>query len=175
MAGSRPWGWHQLDTFWAERLVTIAGVHAGDCVLDVGAGLGAITAPLVDAGARVIAIETHPARARALRDRFGRAVVVVHADAADLRLPRRPFTVVANPPFAVSAALLRRLLQPGNALVTAHLVLQEQVVRRWTSTGAPGYARWSRCFVVSPGPRIPRTAFRPRATVDARVLRIARR
>jgi 23S rRNA (adenine-N6)-dimethyltransferase len=144
-------------------------------VLDIGAGSGALTAPLVDTGAHVIAVELHPGRAQALRARFGRAVVVVQTDAADLRLPRRPFTVVANPPFAVSAPLLRRLLQPGGRLVVAHLVLQTQVVRRWTSPSAPGLRRWSAAFVTSSGQTIPRRAFRPRPTVDARVLRIVRR
>jgi len=169
------WGAHLLTSDWAERLVADAAIRRGACVLDVGAGLGALTAPLVDAGARVIAVELHPHRARALRDRFGRAVTVVETDARDLRLPRRPFAVVANPPFSVTAPLLRRLLQPGSRLVAAHLVLQDQVVRRWSSTAAPGYARWSRGFVAAPGRRVPRAAFRPRPAVDARVLRIARR
>jgi 23S rRNA (adenine-N6)-dimethyltransferase len=150
-------------------------VAHGACVLDIGAGLGALTAPLVDAGARVVAFELHPGRAQRLRQRFGRAVTVVEADARDLRLPRRPFSVVANPPFAVTAPLLRRLLQPGSRLVSAHVVLQDQVVRRWTSVAAPGYPRWSRCFEASPGRRIPRAALRPRPAVDVRVLRIERR
>jgi 23S rRNA (adenine-N6)-dimethyltransferase len=169
------WAAHLLRSDWAERLVADAGIVRGACVLDVGAGRGALTAPLVDAGARVIAVELHGHRAQQLRERFGRAVTVVEADARDLRLPRRPFLVVANPPFSVTAPLLRRLLQPGSRLVAAHLVLQDQVVRRWSSTGAPGFQRWSGAFVASPGPRVPRTAFRPRPRVDARVLRITRR
>ena len=169
------WGVHLLTPDWAERLVTLAGVRRGDCVLDVGAGLGALTAPLVDAGARVIAIELHPGRAQQLRDRFGRAVIVVQTDATDLRLPRRAYSVVANPPFSVTAALLRRVLQPGSRLVGAHLVLQDRVARRWASTAAPGYPRWSRSFAVSARMRVPRRAFRPSPTVDGRVLVIRRR
>jgi 23S rRNA (adenine-N6)-dimethyltransferase len=144
-------------------------------VLDVGAGLGAITAPLVETGARVIAVEAHPGRARLLRERFGRSIVVVQADARDLRLPRRPFSVVASPPFSASAPLLRRLLQPGSRLVAAHLVLQAQVVRRWTATDAPSRARWARTFVAGAGPVVPRRAFRPPPSVDARVLAVHRR
>lgn len=169
------WGAHLLTVDWAERLVRTAGVRRGDCVVDVGAGLGAITAPLVDVGARVIAVELHPARARHLRERFGRAVTVVQADARDLRLPRRPYSVVANPPFAVTAPMLRRLLQPGSRLVAAHLVLQRQVVARWCSPAAPGAGRWARTFVASAGMAVPRRAFEPRPTVDARVLRVVRR
>jgi len=110
------WGWHQLDARWAERLVADSGVGRGDLVVDVGAGTGALTAPLIDAGARVIAIELHPRRAEALRKRFGRLAVVVEADAADLRLPRRPFHVVANPPFAITTALVNRLLAQGSQM-----------------------------------------------------------
>jgi len=89
---ARRWGWHRLDSAWAARVVAAAGVERGDLVLDVGAGAGALTAALVEVGVEVIAVELHPVRARTLGDRFGRlGVLVVRADAADLRLPRRPF------------------------------------------------------------------------------------
>jgi 23S rRNA (adenine-N6)-dimethyltransferase len=172
---SASWGFHQLGAHWAERLVADAAIGRGAYVLDVGAGLGALTAPLVEVGARVIAVEAHPGRAQHLRERFGRAVIVVQADARDLRLPRRPFSVVANPPFGVTSALLRRLLQPGSRMVAAHLVLQEQAARRWTSADAPGYRRWARSFVATSTLRVPRRAFRPPPPVDARVVRLTRR
>ncbi len=174
-ASLRAWGWHQLDSRWAERLVADAGIAPGELVLDVGAGHGALTAPLVAAGARVIAVETHPDRVRHLRHRFGNEVVVVNADARDLRLPRRPYRVVANPPFAVTTALLRRLLQPGSRLLSAHLILQDQAARRWAGPAAPGLGRWGRTFQSSLGARIPRAAFRPRPHVAVRILVIRRR
>jgi 23S rRNA (adenine-N6)-dimethyltransferase len=169
------WGWHRLDPAEAERLVADAGLGAGALVLDVGAGDGVLTDRLVAAGCRVVAVELHPDRAAQLRRRFAGRVTVVRADAADLRLPRRPFHVVANPPFGVSAALLRRLLQPGTRLVTAHLVLQDQVARRWASADAPGRRRWDVTHDVTTGHRIDRRRFSPPPRVDARVLRITRR
>jgi 23S rRNA (adenine-N6)-dimethyltransferase len=178
VASPRRWGWHQLDPDWAAHFVADARVPPHATVVDVGAGTGALTRPLVAAGARVIAVEWHPGRARLLRELFESTngmVVVVQCDASDLRLPRRPFRVVANPPFHVTGALLRRLLQPGSRLVSAHLLLQEQVVRRWVSSAAPGYPRWSRTFALSSGARVPRRAFDPRPRVDARVLVIRRR
>jgi 23S rRNA (adenine-N6)-dimethyltransferase len=172
----RGWGWHQLDDRWAQQLVADARVGRGDTVLDIGAGAGAITAPLIAAGARVIAVEAHPGRAAQLRDRFAHApVVVVRADAADLRLPRRPFHVVANPPFGITSELLRRLLHPGSRLLTAHLVLQEPAARRWAGPDAPAARRWRREIDASLGPRIPRHAFRPPPPVSSRVLILRRR
>lgn len=171
----RQWGWHQLDRRWAQRLVADANIKPGAVVLDIGAGAGALTAPLVATGAHVIAVEAHPERARHLRRRFGEAIVVVQTDACDLWLPRRPFRVVANPPFNVTTALLRRLLQPGSRLLSAHLIVQEQAARRWAGATAPGASRWRRTFGVSIGTRVPRSALLPPPHVDARVLVIRRR
>ena len=166
----RAWGWHQLSPEWAARLVAGAAVHRGDLVLDVGAGRGVVTAALLASGARVIAIEAHPERAAHLRRRFGDEVTVVRADAADLRLPRRPFSVVANPPFGITTPLLRRLLSSGGRLVAAHLVLQDQAARRWAAPDAPGRRRWGVDHTVALGPAVPRRAFTPPPRVAARVL-----
>jgi 23S rRNA (adenine-N6)-dimethyltransferase len=145
-------------------------VERGDLVVDVGAGHGAITARLLAAGARVVAVELHPERARVLRNRFADArVVVVQADAGDLRLPRRPFRVVANPPFAVTSALIRRLVAPGSHLVAADLVVGRHAARRWLATRPAGP------FDVRVLHALSRSAFVPRPQVDAVVLRIERR
>ena len=157
-------------------MVADAGIRPGDLVLDIGAGWGALTAPLLAAGARVIAVELHLERASQLRERFrGCAVTIVRADAGDLRLPRRPFRVVANPPFATTNGLLRRLLAPGSRLVSAHLVVPRHVARRWGGPGAPGWVRWSETFTISTGRAIPRRAFRPPPPRDVVTLTISRR
>lgn len=174
-AQQRSWGWHQLDPRWAQRLVTDASLPRRALVLDVGAGTGALTEPLVASGARVIAVEAHGGRAADLRARFGRSIVVVRADARDLRLPRRPFHVVANPPFSVTTALVRRILHPGSRLLSAHLIVQEQAARRLVAQGIDGRPAWARRFALSLGHRVPRRAFHPRPHVDARVLVIEHR
>ncbi len=156
------WGFHELDARHARRFVAEAGVRRGDVVLDVGAGTGSLTRALVEAGARVVAVELHPVRARLLAERFaGQPVTVVRADATDLRLPRRPYAVVANPPFAVTTALVRRLLCPGSRLVRADLVVPWHAGRRWTSPDAPGRGRWGAAFTTRTAPAPPRSAFRP--------------
>lgn len=175
MAGPPPpsWGWYRLDRSSAERLVAASGVGPGDLVLDIGAGDGALTDPLVRAGARVIAVELHPGRADRLRQRFGGDVTVVRADAADLRLPRRPFRVVANPPWAITDPLLRRLLGPGSRLVRADLLLKRPATRRWVE-GRADHGRHRSRFLLRAGPTVPRRAFRPPPPIDARVLTVER-
>jgi 23S rRNA (adenine-N6)-dimethyltransferase len=117
----------------------------------------------------VIAVELHPGRARRLRERFaGANVTVVQADARELRLPGRPFRVVAGPPYGISSPLLRLLLAPRSRLVAADLVLQRAVVRRYA--GRAG-GRWD----VRAGRSLPRRAFMPPPRVDSAVLVVRRR
>ena len=153
-----------------------AGIVPGDLVLDLGAGTGGLTAPLVRAGARVIAFELHPQRAAILRDRFaGDPVKVVQADVSDLRLPRQPFRVVANPPFAVTTSTLRRLLGRGTQLLSADLVVPRHVAMRWASGRAPDSGRWVREFELRVARPIPGRAFRPAPPGQTALLRIRRR
>jgi 23S rRNA (adenine-N6)-dimethyltransferase len=170
-----PWGWHRLADRWAGKLVAEAGIGPGDLVLDIGAGTGALTERLVARGAHVVAVELHRGRVRVLRDRFrNRPVTVVHADATDLRLPRRPFRVVANPPFAAVSPILKRLVSPGSRLMAADLVVPEHIARRWADGRAPGTHRWGRVHAASIGRTLPRSAFDPPSTVRTVVLRIRR-
>ena len=174
-AAGRRWGWHALDDREAARLVADAGVSPGDLVVDAGAGDGALTAVLVAAGARVVAVELHPGRVAALRRRFaGAPVTVVRADVADLRLPRRPFAVVANPPFAASAALLRRRTAPGSRLTAATVVLPAWVARRWAAGRAPGAGRWGTTYEAAVTRRLSRAAFTPPPPGEGAVLVLRR-
>ena len=170
------WEWHPLADAWAARIVGEAGVRPGDLVVDVGAARGGLTRHHVAAGAQVIAVELHAERARVLRQRFAsEPVTVVQADAASLRLPRRPLRVVANPPYSISSPLLRRLLAPGSRLLAADLVLQRAVIRRFAEGRAPGAGRWLREFEVRHGRSLPRSAFRPAPAVDSAILQVRRR
>jgi 23S rRNA (adenine-N6)-dimethyltransferase len=156
--------------------VADARVQRGDLVLDVGAGSGVLTDALLDAGATVIAFELHPRRAHYLRERYAqRRVTVVRADARDLRLPRRAFRVVANPPFSVLKPLLSRLLAPGSRLTEAVIVVPRHVARQWAGASAPARARWSKEFTVTRGRSVPVHAFHPKPPQEAVTLVIRRR
>lgn len=145
-------------------MVAESPVRPGDVVVDLGAGVGALTGPLAAAGARVLAVELHSQRAAALREAFaGTRVAVLEMDLRDFRWPGHPFRVVANPPYTGVNGLLRSLLA-SRQLLSADLVLAEGAAR--------GLVRRSRGHRLELGPRLPRSAFVHPPPGAARVLRV---
>lgn len=169
------WGWHPLRPDWADRIVAESGAGPGDLVFDLGAGTGALTLPLIEAGAEVVAIELHPGRVRQLRTLVRGRAKVVQADLGEFYVPSRPFRVVANPPYGLTTHLVRTLLA-ARGLRSADLVLQRGAARGLSrrppmparSAGPSGGLRWS-CRV---GRHVPAAAFVVPPSVDSAVLQI---
>jgi 23S rRNA (adenine-N6)-dimethyltransferase len=146
-------------------------------VLDLGAGTGRLTGRLAHAARRVVAVELDPDLAARLRGRWPNVDVLV-ADARLMQLPRQPFRVVANLPFAGANEILRRLLDdPCVPLVRADLVVEwAAAVKRglpWPSS-VNGVV-WGAWYAASVARRLPRRAFEPPPSVDAGVLVFERR
>ena len=167
------------DRVEAAGLVALAQLEPHHLAVDLGAGRGALTAPLAAAAGRVVAVERDPGCARALRERFvdDERVQVVEGDLLEVPLPDEPFTVVANLPYAVGTKAVRRLLVDGHGLRAAVLVLQLEAARRIAGVPRSGRfaATWAPWYTVELVATLPATAFRPVPTVDAGVLKITAR
>ena len=87
-----------------------------------------------------------------------------------MRLPHRPFRVVASPPYGIASPLLRQLLTPRSELVAADLVLPRAVVRRFAERRVRVPARWE----LRAGRSLPRRAFQPLPRIDSAVLVVRR-
>ena len=163
----------------AAGLVRDAGVAPADLVVDIGAGAGSLTRALVDAGARVIALEPDPVLAAALRHRFRtHDVHVLEVDARTWRWPREPFRVVANLPFAGSGAILAHLLRdPTIELRRADLIVQWELARKhtavWPATLRSVY--WAAWYELALVGRLAASAFTPPPAVTAATVRVTQR
>jgi len=176
-----PAGAHFLtDRKLIAQLVRASGLGAGDLVFDLGAGFGALTAPLARTGARVIAIELDPALAGRLRRRFGAdpLVSVVEADLRRVPMPRRPFHVVASPPFALTTVLCRRLLGDRAVRLAGAELILEWGAAKWLSSRDPRdreLALWASRYEIRLVRRVAAASFSPAPTSDAAHVRIRRR
>ncbi|MEZ5376108.1 MAG: rRNA adenine N(6)-methyltransferase family protein [Acidimicrobiales bacterium] len=173
-----------VDQSLISKLICDLQIVEDELVVDLGAGSGALTVPLAQAGARVWAVERDPAWADrlasdALAARLDDRIRVIRSDLRRLRFPREPFRVVANPPFNLTTDVLKLLLDdPSSRSATrVDLVLQREVVMKHASQPPKALttACWSPWWEFSAGRRIPAAAFRPRPSIDAAVLTIRRR
>ncbi len=171
-------GAHYLQPWAVRRILDAVPTGSDDLIVDLGAGIGALTVPLARRGSHVIALEQHADSVAALRRRvLSLDVTVVHGDIRDFRWPRRPFRIVANPPFGLSIWLLRELTQrTPTGLREAHLLLQRGLVRQLTQPARDARtARWLRAANVREALQLPATAFAPPPRVGASLLHLVPR
>ena len=131
-----------VDGNTVRKIVRTAGVTAGEHVVEVGPGLGSLTLGLLEAGARVTAIEIDgrlaaqlPRTVEAMRP--GAPLEVVAADALRVdAVAGGPTALVANLPYNVSVPVLLHLLHVVPSLTSALVMVQAEVGHRLAA--APG-------------------------------------
>ncbi len=130
-----------LDENLVNLAIREAAVGPRDVVLEVGAGLGVLTAPLARAAAWVHAVELDRRLEPALADALGGASnVTVHWGDA-MRMPLgslspAPTALVANLPYSIATPLVLESLWGLPTLERWCVMVQREVVNRWLA--APG-------------------------------------
>lgn len=129
-----------VDESYARRVVSALGARAGETVVEIGPGRGALTSLLLESGARVVAVEFDRELVGLLSGRFGsrEEFKLVEADALEVDFcaevsPASSARVVANLPYNISTAILQRLLEQRRCLSEFVLMLQREVVERITA------------------------------------------
>jgi 16S rRNA (adenine1518-N6/adenine1519-N6)-dimethyltransferase len=165
-----------------DDIVRASGAGEGDLVLEIGPGRGALTKPLLAAGARVTAVEADDAFATALPGALKSPNLTVHNDdflRFDLRsLPKGPWLVVGNLPYAVGTPILQKILL-WDGWTTATLMFQKEVALRLVAgTGGPDYGLLGMSVRIRADAELalelPPSAFRPRPRVDSAVVLLRR-
>lgn len=167
-----------------RKVVKIAGVGPGDQVLEIGPGLGALSLALLDAGARVVAVELdralEPVLSEVLSGR-GARVVIADAMAVDYRrlLRGRRTTLVANLPYQVATPLILDLLVGTPAIQSFTVMVQREVGERLAARpGEDAYgavsAKIAYLAEAQVAARISRKVFYPMPDVESVVVRIDR-
>ncbi|MFB0843352.1 ribosomal RNA small subunit methyltransferase A [Paenibacillus oleatilyticus] len=124
------------DKSLVRRMIELARLSPQPLVLDIGAGAGALTLPLAQEGWQVLAIENDPRFAEKLRSKIREAegIRLAEANFLEMPLPRKPFGVIANIPFAITTAVLGRLMDhPAVPFRHGVLIVELGAARRFTA------------------------------------------
>ncbi len=123
----------------ARRIVTALGLKGDETVVEIGAGLGALTVFLAAEAGRLVALELDPALVRFLREEVFpdtpgvevRGQDVLRFDFSGLsREVGQPLVVVGNLPYQITSPLLFKLMEEQQALSRAVLMMQQEVGAR---------------------------------------------
>lgn len=175
-------GQHWLtDKASLQAMVAAAGITAADTVLEIGPGLGTLTEELVQAAARVVAVEFDSALARELPRRVPAANLrVEEADILGFDFTNLPpdYKVVANIPYYLTSNLIRVLSETPNQPAVVVLLVQKEVAARVASQpGAMSILSVTAQYYwqVSIGYEVPARLFTPPPKVDSQILILQRR
>lgn len=132
----KAYGQHFLaDANLIDKIVGLAGVRPGDAVIEVGAGTGALTAALAEAGASVLAYEIDERMRPILAETLvGLDVDLRFEDVTDVDLAsvlgEGTWKLVANLPYNVGTPVLLDILLDVPAVQSLTVMVQREVADR---------------------------------------------
>lgn len=170
-------GQHWLyDELALATMADVAGVEAGDTVLEIGPGLGTLTKELLSREAQVTAVEFDHDLAEALPGRIQHENLrVVEHDILSFDFTQLPagYKVAANIPYYLTSNLLRVMCESPNPFDTAALLIQKEVAERVAAKpGAMSLLSVSVQFYceVQLSVVVPAELFTPPPKVDSQIL-----
>ncbi|WP_343722935.1 16S rRNA (adenine(1518)-N(6)/adenine(1519)-N(6))-dimethyltransferase RsmA [Herbaspirillum seropedicae] len=172
------------DEMVLHDIITSIAPAADDAMVEIGPGLAAMTALLLEGLRHLHVVELDRDLVERLKKRFDAARLTVHSadalkfDFSTIPVPEgRKLRVVGNLPYNISSPLLFHLAEIAPQVQDQHFMLQKEVVERMVAEpGSKAYGRLSvmlqwryhmeLLFVVPP------TAFDPPPKVDSAIVRM---
>jgi 16S rRNA (adenine1518-N6/adenine1519-N6)-dimethyltransferase len=169
-----------------DKIIAAADLSKNDTVLEVGPGLGFLTAKLAAAAGRVIAVELDDRLAAFLRDAissgetenveiFNENILDLDFKDAKYQALNSEYKVVANLPYNITSVFLRKFLTAGSKPESMVLLLQKEVAQRICSKpGDMSLLALSVQFYAAPEivGYVPKESFWPIPKVDSAIIKL---
>src|SRR5262245_15920397 len=141
MIARKRFGQHFLETAWVVKVVDAIAPRPEDWFYEIGPGRGALTRPLTERAAHVMAFEIDRDLAAALRESAPPNLAIVEGDFLESgqafeATATPPIRVAGNLPYNVGSPILFKLIElydAGLPLTDATLMLQREVADRLTA------------------------------------------
>lgn len=174
-----------------RAIVDAADIQEGERVLEIGPGDGALTKELLARGAHVVAVEKDHRLIPLLHATFDRYIIekrltVLEADALEVDtkelVGKGPYKLVANIPYYITGALLKKFLSTKHQPQTLVFLMQKEVAQRITGhpSTSSGLLKESILSLsvkaygdVKYVKTVPRGAFAPAPNVDSAILLVS--
>lgn len=166
-----------FDASIKERILSLAYLSDDDVILEVGPGLGVLTAELVKIAKKVYAIEIDSKMCSFLQEKLGHNenLEIINADILKVKIPKTD-KMVSNIPYSITGPILEKVFYNENAPMGV-LTMESALADRIFSQGA--YKKTSRITItanafLTPMERmsIPSSAFYPRPDIDLSLVKL---
>jgi len=188
LAAKKSLGQHFLvDDNIVGRILSLADLEGDEVILEIGPGIGTLTAALCERVRAVVAVERDPELLPVLAEttRDCERLRIVQADAVTVEALSLsepygpPEALVANLPYAVAATVVLRFLEDIPTLQQATVMVQSEVADRMSAApGSKDYGSYTVKLRMLARPdgrfQVPRGCFSPQPRVDSAVLRLVR-
>jgi 16S rRNA (adenine1518-N6/adenine1519-N6)-dimethyltransferase len=172
-----------IDPNIQKKIVDLLDLKAGETVLEIGPGLGALTGEMIRRGAKVIAVEKDARFVAILREEYDPKALevieddIIHFDFKKIseRTGKKKIKVISNLPYYITAPILFRLADEKDMIAGAVLMMQKEVADRvMASPGSKDYGRLTLAVRYSAEVRhafdVSRGCFTPQPEVSSSVL-----
>jgi len=176
-----------VDPAFAEMIVQRAGISPEDIILEIGAGLGALTLPLARKAKKIFAVEKDRQLIELLNTEILAGnlsnISIIEQDILSLDIEAlakdagRKIVVMGNLPYNISSQILVQLIRSREAVSRAVLMFQKELARRITARrGSKDYGRLTVMLRYSSDIRklvdVKASLFYPKPKVDSEILEL---
>lgn len=169
-----------------QKIIRATEIKPEDQILEIGPGKGVLTEPLLQTGAKIIAVEKDLSLVKYLERRFANNsnLIILQADIRDFlknkdytkyKIQDTKYKVIGNIPYYLTSHLIQLILELDKKPETIVLMIQKEVAQRimarppkmnLLSTSVQFYAKPKIIY------QVPKTAFWPNPKIDSVVIKI---
>ncbi len=177
-----------IDDETVDNIISAANIQPNDLIIEIGPGLGTLTARLLEKASKVIAIELDNEMITILQDRFQfyNNFELIHQDVLKVNLKQKitenannisSVKIVANLPYYITTPIIMKLLEEHLPIESITVMVQKEVADRLTAipgkknTGAITYCISYYCEAQEVL-FVPNTSFLPSPEVNSAVIHL---
>lgn len=161
-----------------DKIIEAGKLQAGEVVLEIGPGRGALTERVLESGAKVVAVEKDDMLHEFLKDKFANEtssgqLTLIHTDILDFDISDHlkkdsDYKLIANIPYNITGAIFKKFLETNPQPERMVLLVQKEVAERIVARdekesilsisvkvyGEPKYVETVKAGSFSPAPKV---------------------